>query len=307
MKNGRDDIRDYFETSIDTREGFRANCPRCDDHEKKFYWNTEKGAGCCFHAGCPWFYQTSGVYEARLRAFFGDRPKYTAPKRIVASDTADVSLPDEFLTLPELDEATFTEVYYYLKSRGITQRAMETAMLGYCKKGEHWGYVIIPVFANGEVVYWQGRRFKHRQQKFYNPKSSRKAEILYEMASVTDPESILLVESAFNALTLDDGQGKSSTKIFALLGSTLSEEQLSKILMYERYAKDIIVALDPDAWKKAVDMAKRLSGIVPAVRLAQFQPHTDINLIGRENAWGRINRALLYEPKRHVEMTMLRS
>lgn len=298
------DVRNYFERTKNTHQGWQADCPKCDDKELKFHWNVEKRVGCCFHARCSWFYQNGGVYEDRLLAFFGEAPTYENPTTIITSEAADVKLPKEFRQLAELDKDTFTEVYCYLRSRNLTKRAIESSMLGYCKSGRMWGYIIIPVFENGEVIYWQGRRFKNRDRKFFNPESSRKNNLLYEMASYEKPRRIVLVESAFNALTLDDGKGKSSTKIFGLLGSTLSDFQLNKILAYERYAKELVLALDPDAWRKSVEIAKRFCGILP-VRLAVFPPGKDINNLGRLASWSLIDHAMLYQRERHLEILQL--
>jgi hypothetical protein len=296
------DIQAYFEKTKDTHEGFKANCPRCDDKTMVFHWNTEKGVGCCHHAGCPWYAGNGGIYESRLRAFFGDSEPYENPEKIIESGTADVKLPEEFQVLSDLDSGTFAEVYNYLRSRHLTRRAIESSMLGYCKSGKMWGYIIIPVFENGEVTYWQGRRFKNRDRKFFNPVSSRKSHLLYELASIRRPERVVLVESAINALTLDDGQGRSSSKIFALLGSSLSEQQFNKILLYEKYARELVIALDPDAWRKSVEIARRFSRVIPSVKLAKFPKKTDINNLGREESWEIIDHAILYKRENHLQI-----
>jgi len=289
-------IEDFFDAVKPTGEGWKANCPKCDDRDMKFSWNTEKGVGCCHHSGCSWYEHAGGVTEYRLRAFFGDQPVLRSyPAKVIQSEEADVNLPEGFEILEEDHIVTA-----YLRSRGLMWKSIKQAKVGYCEKGKMWGYIIFPVFDNGEVVYWQGRRFKDRDRKFWNPESSRKSELIYDVPSESRPKSIVLVESVINALTLTNGH-LTNTKVIATLGKKLSQTQISKILAYERYALDLVIALDPDAWREATDLAKTLCSALP-VKLAEFPAGEDVNSVGREEAWKRIYRAEAYRRERHLEI-----
>jgi len=297
-------LRSLFPQIMETSEGFKTNCPRCKDRTMRLYINEEKGVGCCFHQECDWYKDRGGVTAARLRAWFGQRVRYQEPQVLEPAKGADVRLPKEYQLLDELDEDLSESVYDYLESRGFMRKTLRQMRVGYCERGRHWGYIIFPVFnANGEVVYWQGRRFKNREPKFFNPASSKKAGLVYQLGQSTHPKSIILVESIMNALTLATGSDTVGQLIMALLGSSLSDQQLDHILCYEKYLHEIIIAMDGDAQRAAVEMAKRLYSDYRsfAVKIAQFPQTEDINALGRERSWRLIYNAAVYNPRSHAE------
>jgi len=301
-------IRQLFAKIWDTAEGFRANCPRCEDTKGKLYFNEQKKVGCCFHEECAWFKDRGGVTERRLRAFLTKAGvSYAEPEVVKAAPEADVKLPDEFVPLDDLDDSLFEDISGYLESRGLTARAVQRAHLGYCEKGRFWGYIVFPVFnEDGEVVYWQGRRYKKREPKFYNPKSSLKTDLVYHIGDGKRPKVIVLVESIINAMTLDSGYPMHTVTIFALLGKAMSEEQMNTILLYEKCVKEVVIALDDDAWDEAVAIASRLDGVVPSVRIASVPRGRDINELGRAKSWDLIHHAAPFSSDRRMEILMSR-
>lgn len=300
------DVTVYFGQIKTTAEGFQANCPKCDDHEKKFYYNTEKGVGCCFHSECAWFKERGGATERRLVAFFSRTGTQAAPPDVVESaPEADVELPEEFELLDELNPVLRETIYDYLESRGLAKKVVRAARAGYCQTGKHWGYMVFPVFDDeGQAVYWQGRRFKKRTPKFYNPPSSKKSELIYCINPVHHPRRIILVESIMNTLTLEH-IGKTSTNlVMGLMGSSLSDIQRDKVLEHERNLLELVIALDPDALRPAADIAERFQGVIPAVKIARFPEGEDINSIGRMKAWDSIYTAQVYDPRKRVEFLL---
>lgn len=298
------DLRGYFRVIKETSEGWKACCPRCDDKEWKFYWNVEKRVGCCMHSSCLWFTQRGGATERRVRAFFQNSDvQFEIPEVVASSEEADVKLPKEFRTLDRLPHDLRGELIMYLdEARGLSRRVVEKAKVGYCERGKFWGYIIFPVFNDdGEVIWWQGRRYKNRDPKFWNPKSSMKTEILYGISSPRQPKRLVLVESIINCLTLETGYDATTNCIRSLLGKTMSETQMDIILSKERWLKEIVIALDPDARREAVDIATRLQGRFPCVKLLTVPEDEDINTLGRERSWELIDRAPLYDPKKRME------
>jgi hypothetical protein len=253
-----------------------------------------------------WFTQRGGATERRLRGFFAKEDiQFEIPEVVASAEAADVKLPEEFRTLDRLNHDLRDELVLYLEeSRGLRRRVVERARVGYCDKGKFWGYIIFPVFnEDGEVIWWQGRRYKNRDPKFWNPKSSLKTEILYGLSAPRKPRKLILVESIINCLTLEsehNGSGSSSC-IRSLLGKTMSETQMDIILSKERWLREIVIALDPDARREAVDIATRLQGRFPCVKLLTVPEGEDINTLGREKAWDMIDRAPLYDPKKRME------
>lgn len=298
-----DSIRGYFEEIIETGEGFKANCPMCEDTKKAFNWNEDKSVGCCFHESCDWYKDKGGVTDWTLRKFFGDKPSGTP--RVVhleVSENADAKLPDEFRVIADLHPSLRDTITTYLtETRGLSRRIIEMADVGYCERGQFWGYIVFPVYDNGEVVWWQGRRFKNRDPKFYNPHSHRKTEFLYDYGGGSNEyRHLVLVESIINALTIGPRHTYGSTKVQALLGKSLSGAQLKKILKHKDTIKDIVLALDPDAISETVANADLLSKHFENVRVANFPYETDVNKLGRVTSWQIIDEAERYRRKERL-------
>jgi hypothetical protein len=298
------EVQGYFEQVWETSEGFKSNCPACGDHEKKFAWNTQKGVGCCFHSSCRFYVGHGGVTLRRLNAWFsGKGIEPVIPEVIEAAPEADVSLPEEFELVQDLGKQDRENIYAYLASRDLPRRIIDKAKVGYCSSGKFWGYIILPIFdEEGSVAYWQGRRFKNREPKFWNPKSSKKSDLVYCVSRCMRPQRIVVVESAINALTLESLE-RGRTMIMAILGKSLSEAQRDRILMYEKNLRELIIALDGDARRDTVSVADKFDGIV-TVKIANIPDGEDINSLGREKAWKLIHRAEVYNSRKRMEFMM---
>lgn len=297
------DVKDFFPLIKETGEGWRANCPRCGDEKMRLYWNSEKNVGCCFHAGCPWYKDRGGVTAYRLTAYLkGQGIQITIPDVIEKAPNVELELPEEFHTLDEMKRKYSEPIYDYLEARGLRKKIVDRARVGYCREGKMWGYIIFPVFnPDGELVYWQGRRFKDRKSKFFNPVSSNKNEIIYQIRSEAKPKYIVIVESIINALTLESGWEGNDVVIMATLGKGLTEYQKQRILTYERKGgQELWLGLDPDAIREALDFAKYV-GTFMTVRIPRFSEGEDINSLGFPKAYKIMKHAEIYDPKRHIQ------
>lgn len=299
------DVSGYFGKIWETSEGWKSNCPKCGNLDRTFNWNTDKGVGCCFHASCAWYFKNGGVTAGRLHAFFSRAGiHHVVPEVIAESKEADVELPEEFQLIRDLKSELRSSLYAYLSRRHIPRRVVDRTRLGYCESGKRWGYIILPVFDDeGKVVYWQGRRFKNREPKFYNPKSSKKSDLVYCVSRGTKPNRIVVVESVMNALTLETME-RGRTAVMAILGKTISEAQRDKILWHEKYVKEFVVALDGDARRDAVELAEKFQGIFPCTKIANVPNGEDINSLGREKAWWLVERAELFNARNRTEFMM---
>jgi len=299
------DVREFFPLVKETSEGWKTNCPRCGDREEKLYWNTEKRVGCCFHSECPWFKDRGGVTEYRLRAYLSDQgAEVFIPEVVKAAPEADLKLPEGFRTLADMRRRDSEPIYDYLDSRGLRKKILDRARVGYVREGKMWGYIIFPVFnPDGEVIYWQGRRFKKRKPKFYNPKSSIKGELVYQIRSERKPEYVVVVESIINALTLESGWEGSDVVIMATLGKGLSEYQKSRILVYEKSVKELWLGLDPDAIRETLEFA-RYVGTFTKVRIPRFPEGEDINSLGFSKAHKIMCHADVYNERMHIQFLL---
>lgn len=296
-------IQNYFSLIKTTNEGWKANCPRCEDTTFCFHWSTEKNVGCCHHASCAWYQGSGGVTERRLRAFFSEEDTpYEIPEIIEAAEHADVKLPEEFQLLDNLKNDIRVDLFDYFHSRRIEKWLLRKARVGYCRTGKFWGYIIMPVFNDeGEVAWWQGRRYKNRTPKFYNPASSQKTDLLYRLSSPKKPHRIVLVESIINSWTLAKESESKRNVVGALLGKTMSEAQMDIILSKEKWVEEAVVALDPDALREAVALAEKLCPVIPKVKIMRVPEGEDINTLGFHTSWKLINDAPIFDPKHRTE------
>lgn len=302
MSGDIETLMSYFHAVRETREGFQACCPACGDRKWKLYFNIEKKVGACFHSECRWFYQRGGVTLSRALAFFSAAGLELglAPEVIRSAEETEVKLPKEYREISRLKPDMQDTLYAYMASRGIPKKVVDAARVGYCRDGRWWGYLVFPVLDDeGNAVYWQARRFKNREPKFYNPKASYKSELVYRISPVVRPKTIVLVESIINVLTLEN-MGIGKYLVMAILGKSMSETQLQYILRFEKRLKDIVVALDGDARREAVEIAEKLWAKNPhiASKIAPIPDGEDINSLGREEAWRRIAYAEPFD-KRH--------
>lgn len=242
-----------------------------------------------------------------MLAFFGelqDLVPTSPPEIIEAAEGLEVSLPKEFRLLSRLNGHLRESILSYFDSRGIPYRLVSRAKVGYCTEGRLWGYIIFPVFDDrGQIAWWQGRRFKNRTPKFYNPPSQLKGELLYRVDYPKRPSRLILVESIFNVLTLSSGDAH-NTLVLGLLGKTLTDAQREKILCYEKWVKELVVALDPDARREAVDITSQFLGLFPSRKIALFPEGEDVNSVGRERAWEIIDRATTYDERHRTEFLL---
>lgn len=301
-------VEHLFGESFPTNEGFRANCPNCGDSEKKFYYNTEKNVGCCFHSNCSWNKEQGGATEYRIRAYLrreGIQYRTSHHHKITEEPPKDDAniLPEGYQLLADCDSGEMVQAY--LETRGLRSKTLRRMKVGYCESGRFKGYIIFPVLnAEEEVIYWQGRQFKERKSKFYNPKASNKKEIFYQIGGNYRSKKIILVESIINALTLDTGAPPSKYAIIALLGKNMSDFHREHILSYERNLEEVIIALDPDATATgtdSADIAQRLSGYGFLVYIAVFPKGQDINSVGSAKAWQVINSAIRYNSAQRTQ------
>lgn len=302
-----EDVRGLFEKTLDTQEGFRADCPRCQrDGKFRLYWNDTKNLGCCFTAGCMWEGSRGGVSLYRLKAWVRKEGiQYFSHSRVVEVEKPKddkILLPKEYKLLDELEQEDRDGVYAYLLGRGIMRRTLRDMKVGYCSTGKFWGYIIFPVLdADGNVIYWQGRRYKQRTPKFYNPKASNKKDIFYQIGGNSGTRKLIIVESIMNALTLAGAETPTRWAVIALLGHSLSEVQREHILCYERNLQEVIIALDPDAQKDAPEMASSISGLNFNVKIAEIPTGEDLNSLGRMKSWELLGSATLYRKDEHVK------
>lgn len=111
-----------------------------------------------------------------------------------------------------------------------------------CTWSEEMERVIIPLYRNGEVIYWQGRNvFDDRRPKYINPAVDR-SKLLYENGVTSDV--LVLTEDILSAYKI----GLAGFMAWSLMGTKFNVYALRKIVDEStRARRRIVVWLDPDA------------------------------------------------------------
>ena len=179
----------------------------------------------------------------------------------------------------------------YLSERGFDIEQLDYEGFGYCSS-EHedfslnyFGYIIIPFVKKGKLVYYIGRDFLDRDNKYKykNPSFEKlgigKSELLFNEDAIYEKRFIYLVEGWSCAKSIGD-EG------VAYLGNKLSPVQNSKIL--KSGVRDIVFIPDVGAYENALKMAVDFIGnknvkILDLEKTGLTSPEkNDVNSIGFE-------------------------
>lgn len=257
-------------------------CPFCAERgfasgledASELHYNARKSAAICHRCD----YRTKSTFSL-IRDVFGYIPRsefINAPvaesgayikeiDRLLHRSDGDVTqqkisdvLPEEYerLTLPARGYAK--AFVSYCRFRGLDDDDIREASLGFCRTGLYAGYLIFPVFAAGEPVYFTSRGVLGvGGPKSRNPKGLSKGVYLYNADRVDPRRTVYLCEGPFDALAFGS-QG------VALLGKTITNAQVR--LLEAITQKELCVCLDPEESENtkliAADLSQRISANV---------------------------------------------
>lgn len=272
--------------AFDYRKGWlKCNCPHCGK-ELKYGINLSLNRTNCFVCGAnPTPKQLIKDLE-NLRDDFelleflkdvdGTTYKFKEEKVELASKATDLGMPEGY-NLIGYDDGSFIakSAINYLKKRGFDIKYLRSKGWGYCDKGDLFGYIVIPFFEKGELVYYNTRRFLGNGPRYKNPGTEEsglgKSFIIYNKEALYMFDKVYLCEGAINASTIGE-------KGIASGGKHLSRYQINEIL--KSPVKDVVILLDPDAKMKAVELALNL-GIEKRVKVVFLPEGKDVNDLGR--------------------------
>ena len=245
-------------------------CPDCEnngktkDEEFKAWINAETGSYCCYRC------DSSGSI-VRLIQKIEHIPKMTAIKKLLGKISSleylsyqlyndsyffdeeedfirEISLPYGFVGF---DEAKKRNIFHeYLLKRGISIKYALKNEWGFCKTGYLANRIIVPMFIDNKLVFWQARDVleekhpnwgnKKLYKKTLNPQGVSARHVLYNYDVAKNFDEIILVEGFVDAVKA----GKNSV---AANGKNLHSKQVE--LLTQTKAKKIILLFDPDAFE----------------------------------------------------------
>ena len=176
------------------------------NHSSKSYW-----AFCyrCGHTDVEFKGQQSLAELARMQAL----------NEATSNIEFKVELPNDFTT----DIPLIGRLWLY--SAGITQPLWDKYRIGYSPKLER---VILPVYKDNKLVWFQARALQKGQAPKYLQPSSDRSSVMFESLGNDDVTEVVIVEDILSAIVV----GK-STKTFSLLGTKITTEQAAYLGRYD--------------------------------------------------------------------------
>lgn len=271
------------------RENYAFTCPKCNHHKPKLEVNlhtNEKGENPfeCWVCGFKGRTIKSLLKQLQVPA----EQAYEILKYVRKGDevgyvpTTSVELPKEFQALYTASTTSIiaNKVRKYLYKRGFTDKDFLKYNIGYCTSGEYAGRVIIPSYGgNNQLNYFVGRTFEDAYHKYRNPEASKDIIGFENLINWNVP--IILVEGVFDAIAV-------KRNAVPVLGKSLSNSLIKKIVSSE--VEDIYIALDKDAFKKALQYTEQFLNMGKKVYLVDMQDK-DPSEMGFENFTRHVQQA----------------
>lgn len=202
--------------------------------------------------------------------------KYQDFKSDKKVEKKQISLPPGFHSIDDVEDRIGKSAQRYLRKRGFSIKKLATLGVGYCNSGEYLGYIVWPYYQNGNLVFFQGRKFMDLGPKMKNPEKGQfgvgKTEVIYNIDALFIYNICYIVESITNANTLGD-------RACATSGKTFSRWQFN--VFYKAPCKGYIFLLDEDAYDIAIKQAMQLVHH-KRVKVVQMPKDKDVNDLGKK-------------------------
>jgi hypothetical protein len=287
-------------------EQVQTNCPRCQERDGLAYpdgkynleINTAKRMFRCWKCDEPKFSGSLG----RLIRMFGSAADYELYKSYAGifhdydyaedeKEYVQVKLPSEMILFSQMDSGNiehFEAYSYLLLNRKISKEIILKYRLGFCTTGKYAKRIIIPSYdINGEINYFVARSYDpaEKKRKYLNPFAD-KDKIIFNEGFVNWDSTVYLVEGAFEMLSFP-------VNIIPMLGKTLSTLLFLKL---KELKPEVIVLLDPDAYKNAVQLYYTLNNIYVGyedrVKIVKLPTDEDLDELRRNKGIDEVIKSL---------------
>ena len=292
---------------LQVSEQVQVNCPHCQEREGLAYpdgkfnleINTARRMFRCWKCDEPKFSGSLG----RLIRTFGtsiDYDLYKSYASIYADYVYDedekeyvaVKLPEEMILFSQMDATDkehFEAYNYIINDRKISRDIVMKYRLGFCLSGRYEKRIIIPSYdKNGEVNYFVARNYdtvNKKKHPYDNPKSD-KDKIIFNEGFINWDSTVYLVEGAFEMLSFP-------VNIIPMLGKTISTTLFLKL---KEMKPDVVVLLDPDAHKNAIELYYQLHSIYvdceERVKIVKIPFEKDMDLLRKNRGIDEVIKSL---------------
>ena len=299
------DVHGYLQS-----EQLQVNCPRCQEREGLSYpdgkfnleINTAKRMFRCWKCDEPKFSGSLG----RLVRTFGSHVDYEMYKSYAGitrdyvfnddeeKEFIQVRLPEEMISFAQMDASNpehFEAYNYLVNERKLSRDIILRYRLGFCTTGKYAKRIIIPSFdKDGDVNYFVGRYYGTNEKirkklPYLNPDADKDA-IIFNEGLVNWDSTVYLVEGAFEMLSFP-------VNIIPMLGKTLSTTLFLKL---KELLPEVVVLLDPDAYKNSVELFYTLQtiyvGCEERVRIVKLPSKEDLDELRKNQGISEVIKSL---------------
>lgn len=238
---------------------FHARCPLCGDSKKSL---SKKRFHLDYNEGNPfwhcWNCGRSGSFlqiyaeleglsiEEAKKNLFKYNPEHLTQilsskklKKIIKEIKYEYHdyILDDCISLKDAPDGILQGNYYKeLKRFVIKRRLKDDFPIFIACKGDYKGRIIIPIYDNGHIIYFQGRAVGNIESKYKNP-SLKKGFVIFNKERFDRTKYIIVTEGILDAAHVGD-QGTT------VLGCSISDDFIEIIRKYTDMG--IIIALDND-------------------------------------------------------------
>ena len=274
---------------------YDGTCPFCRSHKlavnpDKFAVKCWKG---CFRGGVVSFvkeYLGCTYYDAHIiiddmvpRLNISD---YITQKSVIRRD---IELPEGYERILDGTTPSAKRARNYLMSRRFDMNYLDMIGVGYCGYGDYSGYIIIPFKRDGDIVYFIGRDFMDRGDKwrYKNPSYEEfgigKGDVLFNEEALYTHKKVYMMEGWADAATIGDNA-------ISIQGKSLGPMQLS--IIQKSPVEEVIVVADRGAEKEGLEMLEKLYKMkkTKLIKLDGLDGK-DVNEIGASTVLARESKA----------------
>lgn len=256
-----------------SEEEYVVRCPFLDHPTHNHcYINVAKGVFFCHYADCG----EKGTIKKLLKKY-EIAGELEPRKEIIEKKEYELTDFSQFSKVMGKNGTLDLLALTYLRKRGLSEKEIEFYDIRVSDSGKYYGRVLVPIYENDRLVCFATRSFMpFIKPKYLYPRTgetlltSGEAIFGYEKAwkdTICNIASIVITEGVFDAIAANRIAG---LRGLAILSSHLTEGQLCKLL---RLSKKFtyFVALDSDAHKDAVKIARQLTDLGRRVKLVLLE------------------------------------
>lgn len=276
---------------------FRYVCPFCKDKERTFAVNFVRKRFICFRANCA--KAGSLAYLARELGFAydDDVPVLSSVDQLrhrlaFVDDEAGRSeiAPKiaEPVAIPELHQIhPGCYAWDYLINRRLTPHDIYFNQLSLSPEDRGNRIYFPHRDENGRIVYWVARLYLPgaRGRKYTNPVGGIKSQLLYRSNLIDLNYPVSVCEGPISAIVAGNA--------VATLGVRFSKSQVDLIA---RLGAPIMAAMDGEAFKKSLELAKKLESVGTEVSIVPLPHGADPADMGRDEYYRYAGMAFRVEP-----------